>query len=162
MSPPKLSLLFALALIALIGCSNASTSETPLPFTLGPAVRAQCEGEGIPAAYCQPLNEAITQMLAESRDKDWADEMEQRIAEAMHLDGKHWAEIRSLECRRTLCALEYAARIDAAPAENTEGFDELLQSLESVSGGIGYELPKADGEARVVGVMVWKRKQEVS
>jgi len=101
-------------------------------------------------------------MLSEPRDSGWADDMEQRIDEAMQVHGKYWAEIRSLECRRTLCALEYAARIDSAPGVNTRAFDELLRSLEPVAGGMGFELPKADSEARVIGVMVWKRRPAAS
>ena len=154
--------LSALALTVLVGCSNASSSKAQRPFALGPAIRGQCEGEGAPAAFCPPLNEVIAQMLAEQRDENWADDMEKRIDQAMQVNGKYWAEIRSLECRRTLCALEYAARIDSACGVNARAFDALLRSLEPVSGGMGFELPKVDSEARVIGVMVWKRAPAAS
>ncbi len=157
MNPRSFACLSALALVALSGCSEASMTQPRRPFTLGPAIQEQCGQEGTRAAFCQPLNASIAQMLAEPRDAAWADAMERRIDEMMQVNGKYWAEIRSLECRRTLCALEYVAAIDPALNVNAEAFDGLLSLLEPVTGGVGYELPNAGGEGRVVGVMVFKR-----
>lgn len=157
MNPRSLSSLPALALVALTGCFDASSPQEKRPFALGPAIQSQCETEGVAAAFCQPLKEVIAQMLVESRDEAWADNMEQRIEEALQVDGKRWAEIRSLECRRTLCALEYAVSTGTPAGVNAEAFDKLLLSLEPISGGTGFEMPKAGDKARVVGVMVWKR-----
>lgn len=129
------------------------------------AITTQChppEGNGHPAAFCEPLNAAVAALRAESRDDAWADEMEKHIGETFLADGKYWAEIRSLECRQTLCAVEYAQNVNGGPAVNELAFVRVLQWLEPITGGMGFEQSSTSSQWNVIMVMIWKKKPAAS
>ena len=152
--------LLSLSPFALWGCTQEADPPSRGSFELGAAIQGQCEpaGGGIPAAFCQPLAAAISELRAETRDDAWAAGMEQRIDEMFRSDGKYWAEIRSLDCRQTLCAVEYAQDVNGGPTLNEMAFVRLLQWLEPTTGGMGYEVSPASSQYKVVVVMVWKKK----
>ncbi len=145
------------------GCSRESAPAAKPAFEVGAAIRSQCEpeGDGIPAAFCQPLNAAVAELRAERRDDAWAVEMEKHIDEMFRDDGRYWAEIRSLECRRSLCAVEYAQDLDGGPTMNEMAFICLLQWLEPTTGGMGFEMSATSSKHKVVAVMIWKKKSGV-
>jgi hypothetical protein len=151
-----------LASLVATGCSpEAPSTSARRSFELGSAITNQCEpteGNGYPAAYCEPLNAAVAALRVEHRDEAWAGEMEKHIDEMFRADGRYWAEIRSLECRQTLCAVEYAQDLDAGPTLNEMAFVRLLQWLEPTTGGMGFEMSPASSRHKVISVMVWRKK----
>ena len=65
----------------------------------------------------------------------------------MLVNGRPWAEIRALECRRTYCALEYAVDIDDLD-HDVDGNEELEKLMEPVAGVMAPELPSNRGKEK--------------
>jgi hypothetical protein len=147
----------AVSLFILMLGGACASQESRRPFEIGPAIRQMCEGPGMPAAFCPELDSFVAALRAESRDTSWAAEMESRIENYLHAMLGKEADIRSLECRATLCAAEYATTIPIGedPVDDAE---TLLGPLEPESGGIGYEMANKDQPAKVVCVLGFKRR----
>jgi hypothetical protein len=96
----------------------------------------------------------------ESRDEARAPVLERRVEAAMKVDGKYWAEVRSLECRRTLCVVEWMADESRNSAINAEhaAFATLRPELEYVAGGVWYQLPSTMARVKVTAVQVFRIK----
>jgi hypothetical protein len=149
--------LWAMSLFVLMLSDACASQESRRPFEIGPAIRQMCEGPGMPAAFCPELDSFVAALRAESRDASWAAEMESRIENYLRAMVGKEVDIRSLECRSTLCAVEYATAIPTGE-EPVDDAETLLGPLEPESGGIGYELAAKDQPAKVVCVLGFSRR----
>jgi hypothetical protein len=146
-----------LLLLAAAGPNQSGGEEQA--FRLGAAMREQCASAPAPAPFCADLHDFLGKLAGEPRDARWAGDMEARLRKFLLVDGKPWAELRSLECRRTRCAMEFATSLATAGEDiKGDGFDELLELMEPASGGMAYELPGANTPPKVVTVMCWQRQ----
>ena len=82
--------------------------------------------------------------------------METLIEKSMRVEGKAWIEIRALECRRTLCALEYAVPVGDL-SRDVDGSEELDRLVEAVGGVVIPELPSGTGQGKIVTVLLWRK-----
>jgi hypothetical protein len=128
------------------------------PFHLSASVVDSCRPPGIPAAYCAGLQRFLAELSAEPRDAEWASAMESRIEKSLLVKGRRAGEIRSLECRRTLCAVEYV--VDPEHVEQADGDAALELEMEPRTGGLAYESGGASGRHHVVTVMCWQKRRE--
>jgi hypothetical protein len=136
-----------------VGASNQSPIGKP--FELSPSVRDYCKA--MPSlAMCQAFSPLLAQFLAEKRDARWAAPIEARIENFMRVGGQPKVEIRSLECRSSHCALEYAVRIDGMDFD-VDGDPELEKLVESMGGVMAPEVGATPAGHRMVSVMIWKK-----
>jgi hypothetical protein len=149
----------SVGLIASIVLSTACTSDTvpSRSFSLSPSLQHQCEGDGLHPDYCEPLNAAVIELKAETRDDAWADRMEALLAGMMTVEGKVWGEARSIECRRTLCAIEFAMPVSPPPQMDKEPMSRLKGQLEPTIGGFAPEFGVDSSKFRSVYVMICRR-----
>ena len=157
MKPHRFAPQRPLSLFILAFGSACASPESQRPFEVGSAVRQMCEGPGIPAAFCPGLNSFVAALRAESRDASWADAMESRIENYLRAMSGKQVDIRSLECKSTLCAVEYATTFPTGEEPDVDA-EALLGPLEPESGGIGYELPVKDQPPKVVAVIGFRRR----
>ena len=102
---------------------------------------------------CEDLQEFLDAFNAESRDDAWAKAMETRIRRSRQIGGKAAGKIRSLECRRARCVLEYEIAAKDA-AREVDGDLELDQQMDLRTGAVS-----AEGEDPVVGIIAWQKRE---
>ena len=136
--------------------SPPNQSVVGRPFRVSAAVTTYC-AELAGLAMCEAFKPQITEFFAEKREADWARAVEPLIARSLLVRGKSWAVIRSLECRRTLCALEYAVFTDDLDRE-ADGSEELARQVEPTGGVMAPELPGSDGRAKIVSVLIFRKR----
>ena len=136
--------------------SEAKVSAIGKPFRVSHSVVRYCAQKPI-VTMCEVFEPQMAEFLAESRDAKWAAPMETRIAKSMLVDGKPWAEIRALECRRTRCALEYAVSIDDLD-HDVDGDAELDRLMDPAGGVVVPEPPSDSGKGKMISVLIWRRR----
>lgn len=144
-----------MCLLMIAGCD---TSADRGRFHLSASVADSCKPPGSPAAFCRDLQGFLAELSAESRDEEWAEAMEARIEKSLRVKGQAVGEIRSLECRRTLCAVEFV--VDPERVAQADGDAELELTMEPRTGGLAYELGGAGGRHRLVTVMCWQKRRD--
>jgi hypothetical protein len=93
-----------------IGANDEGTTDARADrqFPVSPSIAAQCGVNPIPnKKECDLVSQFLRMMSDERRDEGWASATEAKLrdhAESISSD----VEIRALECRQTLCALEVA------------------------------------------------------
>jgi len=125
------------------------------PFQLSPAITEFCAVKP-PAMMCEAFEPQLKEFLAETRDPQWAAQVEPLIAKSMLVKGRSWAEIRSLECRRTRCALEYAVSTDDLN-HDADGNQELDRLMEPTGGVVVPEVSPGGG-GKIVSVLLWRKR----
>jgi hypothetical protein len=141
----------------LAGCGAGAGADRGR-FHLSASVADSCKPPGLPAAFCRDLQGFLAELSAESRDEEWAAAMEARIEKSLRVKGQPAGEIRSLECRRTLCAVEFV--VDPARIARADGDAELELAMEPRTGGLAYESGGASGRHRLVTVMCWQKRRD--
>jgi hypothetical protein len=91
-------------------------------FPISESVRPTCNTEGTMA--CQ-LEADLIRFSQEPRDGDWAPVVEERVRSIIE-SRNPGSEIRSLECRVTLCAMEVASTQGQVSGRRGVGWDEGL------------------------------------
>ena len=89
------------------GTITGMTTATPvaeMPFRLSASIMSRCRRLGID---CDELH--LTKFAEESRDNIWAPLMEENILRLVLSEDSGKYEVRNIECRTTLCALEVAS-----------------------------------------------------
>jgi hypothetical protein len=163
-SPPRSGILgfVVAASIACLATSAPASDSAAVPATVGKpfkvsdAVTTYCAMQP-PLMMCQMFAPQLAEFLAESRDAAWAAPMEKLIVKSMRVGGKQWTEIRALECRRTLCALEYAVPVDDLN-HNVDGDADLDRLMEPEGGVMAPELPSGMGAGKMVSVLIWRKR----
>jgi hypothetical protein len=84
--------------------------------------------------------------------------MESLIERSLRVKGQTVGEIRSLECRRSLCAVEFV--VDPERVAQADGDAELELAMEPRTGGLAYESGGANGRHRLVTVMCWQKRRD--
>ena len=120
------------------------------PFTLSKSLADYCRETNWIA--CQQMNQFLAQLRAEPRDEKWATSREDLLKRKFLAAGRKDLEIRALECRRSLCAIEYSLRIDIHTELDFGGLDGVL---EPVTGAFAPEVDHVSGH-RSVTVMGFK------
>jgi hypothetical protein len=143
-----------LSLLLLAGCGAGGGRGR---FHLSASMADSCKPPGSPAAFCRDLQGFLAELSAESRDEEWAAAMESRIEKSLRVKGRAVGEIRSLECRRTLCAVEFV--MDPERVAPADGDAELELALEPRTGGLAYEAG-ASGRHLLVAVMCWEKRRD--
>lgn len=133
-------------------------SREPGPFHLSASVADSCKPPGNPAAFCRDLQHFLAELSAEPRDAEWARAMELRIERSLRVKGRPAGEIRSLECRSTLCAVEYV--VDPEHVAQADGDAQLELAMEPRTGGLAYESGGASGRHLLVTVMCWQKRRD--
>jgi hypothetical protein len=136
--------------------ARSQASAIGKPFRVSDSVTRFCATRPI-VPMCEAFAPRLAELLAEPRDARWAAPVEALIARSMLVDGKPWVQIRALECRRTLCALEYAVPADDLD-HDVDGNAELEQFMEPVSGVVVPEPASGPGKSRMVSVLIWLRR----
>jgi len=135
--------------------SNQS-SAIGKPFRVSNSVAQFCAMKPV-QMMCEAFEPLLAEFLAESRDAQWAAPVEKLIAKAMLVNGQPRVEIRALECRRMLCALEYAVSIDDLN-HNSDGDVELDRLMEPTGGVTAPEPTPGSGNGKIVSVLIWRRR----
>lgn len=144
---------FSAAVVVAAGPPNQS--RIGAPFRVSDSVTTYCS-EPSTLMMCEAFKPQIAEFLAQKRDAAWARTIEPLIEKSMLVKGKPRAVIRALECRRTMCALEYAVFVDDLD-HDVDGNQELSRLMEPVGGVMAPELPGADGRAKIVSVLIWRK-----
>src|SRR5688500_3145851 len=151
----------AFAWLCVAGSSSAQVRADPAaaigqPFRISASVTQFCSYQP-PATMCVQFRPVFDEFLAETRDAQWAQHVERLILQFFLVNGQPWAETRSLECRRTLCALEYAVDVDNLD-HDADGSEQLERLMEPVTGVMAPELPSAGGKGKIVSVLIWRKR----
>lgn len=85
-------------------------SHVGRPFRVSDSVVKDCRH--LMERGCQALDEFLGLMAAQSRDPDWAARTEARLARVLTRGGRRDYQIRALECRSSLCAIEVASELE--------------------------------------------------
>jgi hypothetical protein len=126
-------------------------------FRISDAVSAYCAMKPV-VMMCEAFAPQLAEFLAEPRDAEWAAPVERLIAKSMLVDGRRWAEIRALECRRTRCALEYAVSTEDL-GRNVDGDAELDRLMEPIGGVMAPELTSGSAKGGMwVSVLIWRKR----
>lgn len=155
------SIMFATRALVLCGSSigilpaASNQSQVGKPFRVSDSVATYCS-EGRSLAMCEAFKPLLAEFFAETRDAAWAGTIEPLIEKSMLVQGKPRAEIRALECRRTMCALEYAVFVDDLD-HGVDGSEQLSRLMEPLGGVMAPELPGADGRGKIVSVLIWRK-----
>lgn len=134
---------------------NEQTGVIGKPFRVSASVTEYCSMKPT-IMMCESFRPALDEFLAEARDARWAPPVERLIFESMLVKGKPWAEIRALECRRTICALEYAVSIDDLD-HSVDGSEKLETLMQPITGVIAPELPSNRGKGKMVSILIWRK-----
>jgi len=137
------------------GCGAMAAGVGGKPFEVSRSVTEYCALRP-PALMCTVFKPQLAEFLAETRDAKWAAPIEALIEKSMLEKGKSWMEIRALECRRTLCALEYAVNANDT-AHDVDGSPELDRLMEPIGGVVAPEVSLASG-GRIVSVLIWRKR----
>ncbi len=88
---------------------DASDSNAVIgrPFPVSVSVQEQCKASQSEKSICDAVNLGLATMEQEPRDPAWAPMIEERLKESLAADPRGLS-IRTIECRRSLCALEVA------------------------------------------------------
>ena len=125
-------------------------------FPVSPSVEAQCATHPIPnKEECVVVKNFLRQLMLQRRDEPWASSTEAKLRDhAAQISAD--VEIRALECRETLCAMEVSTVM---------GNLDLLSWREVFALGVddwshflmGYE-PEASGVQKKVFLRVYERR----
>lgn len=124
------------------------------PFRISDSVTEYCAVKPRPA-MCEEFERRLSEFLAESRDARWAAPVEKLISKSTLVNGKPRFEMRALECRRSLCVLEYAVSIDDL-GQQFDGYEELSRNVELVGGITAPELKPGGGV--LVSALIWRKR----
>jgi hypothetical protein len=127
------------------------------PFRPSKSVLEYC-GMKPPPMMCTQALPLLASMSSEARDAAWAARMEALIEKFTRVDGRKWVGIRALECRSTLCALEYAVDVGDLDHE-FDGNAELERLMDPIGGIVAPELGPDRRGGRMVSIMIWKKRQ---
>ena len=146
------------AVMALASASVPGNPDDPVgkPFRISESVKSYCAMKP-PAMMCAMFEPLLAEFMGEKREAPWAATMEMLIEKSMRVDGRRWVEIRGLECRRTLCALEYAVPVDDMD-HDVDGSEELERLMDSAGGVVAPELPAGPGNGKFVSVLIWRKR----
>jgi hypothetical protein len=138
--------------------AETGNSSSPIgkPFRISKSVDQYCAVKPI-VTMCEEFRPLLADFLAESRDAEWASSVEALIAKSMEMNGKPWVQIRALECRHTLCALEYAVSSDDL-GRIADGDTQLDRLMEPIGGVMAPELASRSGKGTMVSVLIWRRR----
>jgi hypothetical protein len=78
------------------------------PFRASDSIMKKCNPDPNSPWTCARLNELLPRLAKEPRDDAWATMMERKLRDRVQADGREF-EIRALECRSTVCAVECAS-----------------------------------------------------
>ena len=145
----------SLGVLLLVACGAGQERGR---FHLSASIADTCKPPGNPAAFCRDLQGFLAELSADSRDAEWATQMESRIEKSLQVLGRAVGEIRSLECRSSLCAVEFV--VDPEHVEQADGDSALELAMEPRTGGLAYESGGASGRHRLVTVMCWQKRRE--
>jgi hypothetical protein len=147
-----------LTFLAPLAAGNPPSNQSDVigkPFRVSASVTDYCASEPR-LTMCEAFEPLLAKFLAESRDASWAAPVERLIEASMRVKGKARVLIRALECRRTLCALEYVAFLDDMDFE-VDGSEELSRLMEPVGGVMAPELPGKDLRGKMISVLIWRK-----
>jgi hypothetical protein len=125
------------------------------PFRISDSVKEYCDIRPRPM-MCDQALPLLAALRAETRDPRWAAPMEALIAKSMQVGGRQWVQIRSLECRSTRCALEYAVYVNDLD-HDVDGNQELERLMEPVGGIVAPEVSLIQGKGMMVSVLIWSK-----
>ena len=129
-------------------------TNTGSPFPLSKSVTNYCAMKPT-LAMCAAFEPLLEEFVSESRDSRWAVPVETLIRKFMLVNGQPWADIRALECRRTMCALEYAVSVDDQ-SRHVDGDPQLEATMTPVGGVVAPEV--VAGQGLMVSVLIWRRR----
>ena len=149
------------ALLAGMALAAASSSGNPedvigKPFRVSESVKSYCAMQP-PVMMCVAFGPQLAEFMREEREASWAVPAEMLIEKSMRVGGQRRVEIRALECRHTLCALEYAVPVDDLD-HDADGSEELERLMEPVGGVVVPELPTGSGKGKFVSVLFWRKR----
>lgn len=101
------------------GGLDSKVVGTPVPMS--PSVRAACD-----KAPCEDIFRRLTEMVQQPRDLNWAPSMEENLKKIILAEAGTF-EIRLLECRKTLCAVEVASVEGALPFNDRVSRSDLTR-----------------------------------
>lgn len=137
-----------------LGVALAASAVLKVP----PAITAMCATPPNSVLVCEDLQLFLDVFNAETRDESWADDMEARIRKAMRIGGKELREIRTLQCRRSRCALVYSVAAQDAEKE-VDGDLTLDQLMDVRTWAQGPEGAEESAASTVVGMLVWQKRE---
>lgn len=143
----------------LIPGSDASAVDRPSArrvFPVSPSIEAQCATHPIPnREECDDVEDYLRKMMLQSRDETWASTTEAKLRDyATQISND--MQIRALECRETLCAMEVATvtgNLDLLPWREVAalGVDDRSHFI------MGYESDQSGVQEKIV-LRIYERR----
>lgn len=136
--------------------AHDATAAVGRPFPLSASVDRECKGLASPAeTSCHDMREALAQFVQEPRDEPWATSIEHTVRDYLLTKHPGGQDIRALECRTSICAIECVA-VESALCVLDYSFASGTGLL-SHGGGRGFESDSA-GSRVVVHAEVYMRR----